>query len=241
MAEAIEFFFIGLVAAFDLAIEARGARRDEAVAGTEALAHSRKGVDLYGSIQGGFGASGIPVGEDGVVVRLNDLDGEGEGGEGVLDKGFGGVGGHFFVELDDAQAGAAVDGGELEESSAFHEVGDEFNIDLEEVSWVRDGKGSAVAFGVGFTFAGQAVAFEDFAEGEGGRDLFEAVVEEELAEAEGSQVGCFAEGEDAAAEGFFDAVVGVVGSAGLIEKGRAISFGLAKTFFPFIEGISGDS
>ena len=80
------------------------------------------------------------------------------------------------MELDDAQAGAAVDGGELVESSALQEVGDKFDIDLEEVAGARDDKGSAVAFGVGFSFTGEAVAFKDFAEGEGGRDLFEGVV-----------------------------------------------------------------
>ena len=116
------------------------------------------------------------MGEDGIVIGLDDADGEGESGEGVLDKGLGGIGGHFFVELDEAQAGAAVNGRELIESSAFDEVGDEFYIDLEEVAWERDDKGSAVAFGVGFSFARQALAFEDLADGKGRRDLFAAEV-----------------------------------------------------------------
>lgn len=55
--------------------------------------------------------------------------------------------GHLFAELDDAQASAAIDGGILVESSAFNEVGDEFDIDLEEVAGARDDKGAAVAFG----------------------------------------------------------------------------------------------
>lgn len=135
------------MAAFDLAIEARGARRDEAVLGSEAMAHGSKRVDLYGSIQGGFGAGRVPMGEDGVVIGLNEADGEGKSGEGVLDKGLGRVGSHFFVELDEAQAGGAVDGSELIESSAFDEVRDEFDIDLEEVAGARDEEGSAVAFG----------------------------------------------------------------------------------------------
>ena len=127
--------------------------------------------------------------EDGIVVGLNHSNGEGEGGEDILDEGFGGIDSHFFMELDKAQAGAAVDGGELIESSAFHEVGDEFDIDLDEVAWAGDGKDSAVAFGPGFAFAGQPVAFDDLADGKGGGNLGGAVVKEQLAEAHGSQVG----------------------------------------------------
>lgn len=121
--------------------------------------------------------------EDGVVVGLDDPDGEGEGGEGILDKGLGRIGGHFFMELDEAQAGAAVNGCKLIESSSFDEVRDEFYIDLDEIAWAGDGEGSAVAFGPGFSFSSQAVVFQDFADGKGGRDLGSAVVEEELAEA----------------------------------------------------------
>ena len=99
--------------------------------------------------------------EDGIVVGLNHPNGEGEGGEDILDEGFGGIDSHFFMELDKAQAGAAVDGGELIESSALEEVRDEFDIDLEEVAGIGDDKGSAIAFGVRFSFAGQAFAFED--------------------------------------------------------------------------------
>ena len=49
------------------------------------------------------------------------------------------------------------------------------------------------------------------------------------------------EGHDSAAEGFFDAVVWVMGPAGAIEEGGAISFGLGKSLLPFVEGFSGDS
>ena len=127
------------------------------------------------------------------------------------------------------------------ESSALEEIGDEFYVDLEEVARARDGKRAAVAFGVGFSFVGQAVAFEDFADGEGRRDLFVAVVEEELVESDGSQVSFFPQGHDPAAEGFFDVVVWVVRPAGAIQEGRAIPFGLGKSIFPFVEGLAGDS
>ena len=129
--------------------------------------------------------------KDGVVIGLDDPDGEGESGEGILDKGFGSIGGHFFMELDEAQAGTAVNGRELVEAAAFEEVRDEFDIDLDEVAWARDGKDSAVAFGPGFSFPGEAVAGNDFADGKGRGDFQSALVEEELAEAHGSQVGLF--------------------------------------------------
>ncbi len=45
-AESIEFLFIGLMAAFHFAVEARGARGDKAVLGLEALAQGGKGVDF---------------------------------------------------------------------------------------------------------------------------------------------------------------------------------------------------
>jgi len=38
------------MAAFDLAIEARGSRRDQAVLSSEALAHGGKGVGFEGAI-----------------------------------------------------------------------------------------------------------------------------------------------------------------------------------------------
>lgn len=94
------------------------------------------------------------MGEDGVVIGLDDVDGKGQSGQDVLDKGFGRIGSHLFVELNDAQAGGAVDGRELIESTSFEEVRDEFYIDLEEVAWAGYEEGSAVAFGVGFSFSG---------------------------------------------------------------------------------------
>jgi hypothetical protein len=132
------------------------------------------------------------VREDRIVIRLNDLDGEGESGEDILDKGFGGVGGHFFMELDEAQAGTAVNGCKLVKFSAFHEVGDEFYIDLYEVAWGRDSEDFTVSFGPGFSFVDQAVAFNDFVDGKGGRNFGGAMVEEELTESHGSQVGFLA-------------------------------------------------
>ena len=135
------------MAAFDLAIEARGSGWDEAMSSAEALAHSGKGVEFYGAIERGFGSCGVPVGEDGVVVGLDGTDGKGEGGQDILDEGFGVVDGQLFAELNDSEAGAAIDGGILVESSAFQEVRDKFNIDLEEVTGGGHDKGSAVAFG----------------------------------------------------------------------------------------------
>lgn len=49
-AQAIEFFFVGLVAAFDFAIESRGSRWDEAVLGIEAMAHGGEGMDFDGAV-----------------------------------------------------------------------------------------------------------------------------------------------------------------------------------------------
>jgi hypothetical protein len=99
------------------------------------------------------------MGEDGIVVGLDGADGEREGSQDVLDEGFGVVDGQFFAELDDSQAGAAIDGGILIESSALEEIGDEFDIDLEEVSAGGDDKGAAVAFGVRFMSSGEAGSF----------------------------------------------------------------------------------
>ena len=48
--EAVKFFFVGLMAPFDFAIEARSAGRDEAVVGSKALAQGGEGVDFHGAI-----------------------------------------------------------------------------------------------------------------------------------------------------------------------------------------------
>ena len=62
---------------FDLSIEARGTRGNEAMSGTEALAGGTEGMQLHGAIEGGFRASSIPVGKDGIVVSLDDADRKG--------------------------------------------------------------------------------------------------------------------------------------------------------------------
>lgn len=162
--EAVEFFFIGLMAPFDFSIEARGARGNKAMGDSEALAESSKGVEFDGAIEGSFRAGSVPVGEDGIVVGLDSGDTEGEGREDILDEGFGDMIGHFFAELNESKAGAAIDGGILIEASAFDQIGDEFDIDLEEIAGARDDKAPAVAFGFGFASAGEALAFNEFSE-----------------------------------------------------------------------------
>ncbi len=181
------------------------------------------------------------MGEDGVIVGLDDAYGEGERREGILDEGFRGIGGHLLAELDEAQAGAAVDSGELVESSAFDEVGDEFDIDLEEIPGGGDDKRSAVAFGARFSASAEAVLFEEFVDGEGGGDLFEALVYQELMDSLGSQASLFAEGEDSALEALFDVSFRVMGAAGAVQQTGTFSLSLVKALFPLVEGLAGDS
>jgi len=83
-------------------------------------------------------------------------------------------------------------------------------------------------------------AIKDFADGGGGRDLFEAV-EEELAKSLGSEVRFFAQREEAAFEALFDLIVGMMGASGAVEEAGAISLGLGKAMVPFIEGFSRDT
>jgi len=68
------------VASFDLSIEARGTRGDEAMSGSGALTGGTKGVKFDGPVEGSFRASGIPVGEDSIVIRLNHANGKGKRG-----------------------------------------------------------------------------------------------------------------------------------------------------------------
>ena len=153
------------MASFDLSVEARGTRGNEAMRGTEALAGGTKRVRFDGAIEGGFRASGIPVGEDGIVIGLDHSDGKGERGQDELGEGFGDMDGHFFAELDEAEAGAAIDGRILVEASTLDEIGDEFDIDLDEIAGVRDDEATAVAFGFGFVSAGEALPLNDFGDG----------------------------------------------------------------------------
>jgi len=78
---------------------------------SEALPDSRERVGFIGAIEWDFRSSDIRVSEDGIVVGLDSCDTEGEGGQGILNEGFGGMIGHLFAELNEAQSGAAVDGG----------------------------------------------------------------------------------------------------------------------------------
>lgn len=147
---------------FDLSIEARGTRGNEAVSGPEALAGGTKGVKFNGAIEGGFRASSIAVGEDGVIIRLNDADRKGERSQDILGKGFGDMDSHLFGELNQAEAGAAIDGCVLIEASTLEQIGDEFDIDLDQIAGARDDEAAAVAFGFGFASTGEAFAFNDF-------------------------------------------------------------------------------
>ncbi len=72
--------------------------------------------------------------------------------------------GHFLAELDEPEACAAVDGRILIEASTFEQIGDEFDIYLEEIAGSRDDEVTAVAFGFGCSSTGEALAFNDFSE-----------------------------------------------------------------------------
>ena len=188
---------------FDLSIEAGGTRGTESVVGSQAFAGGTKGMKSDGSIQGCFGAGGIPVCENRVVVRLSHADGKGKRGQGVLGKGFGDMVGHFFTELNQAQAGAAIDGGILIEATAFDPIGDEFDIDLDQIAWARDNEAAAVAFGVGFASASQTLAFNDFGNGRGRGKMFKAMVLEQLKETSGSEASFLANLQDPSAQAPF--------------------------------------
>ncbi len=201
---------------FDLSIEARGTRRDETMSGPEALASSAKGMKFDRAIERSFRASSIPVGKDSIIIGLHHADRKGKGGEGILGERFGDMGSHFFAELDDAQAGATIDGGVLIEASSLDEVGDEFDIDLDEIAGARDDEAAAVAFGFGFVTASEALAFNDFGDGGGRGKVFEAMVSEELKEAQGPEACFSAKFQDASAQASFYRSRAVIGAMGTI-------------------------
>jgi len=226
---------------FDLSVEARGTRGNEAMSGPEALAGGTKGVKFDGAIEGGFRASSIPVGEDGIMIRLNHADRKGKRSQDVLGKGFGDMGCHFFAELDHAQSGAAIDGRILIEASAFEQIGDEFDIDLDEVGGARDDEAAAVAFGFGFASTSQSCALNDFGDGRGRGKVFEAMVLQQLKQTQGSQAGFSAKFKDPSAQAWFDRSRTVIGAAGMIQESRAVVMSSFKALFPFGEGFSRDA
>jgi hypothetical protein len=172
---------------FDLSIEARGTWGNEAMSGPEALAGGTEGMQLHGAMEGRFRASRIPVGKDGIIVSLDPADRKGERGQDVLGKGFGDMVGHFFAELDQTKAGAAIDGGILIEASAFDQIGDEFDVDLDQFAWMRDNEAAAVAFGFSFASASQPCTVNDLGDGGSRGKVFETMVLEELKETQGSE------------------------------------------------------
>ena len=90
--------------------------------------------------------------------------------------------GHFIAELGQAKAGAAFVGGILIEASAFDQIGDEFDVDLEQLAWARDNEAAAVAFGFSFASTSQACTFTDLGVGGSRGKGFATMVLEELKE-----------------------------------------------------------
>lgn len=82
------------------------------------------------------------------------------------------MGSHFFAELNQAESSAAIDSRILIEASAFEQVGDEFDIDLDQIAWARDDEATAVAFGFGFASTIQTCAFNDFGDGRSTGEVF---------------------------------------------------------------------
>ena len=82
------------------------------------------------------------------------------------------MGSYFFTELNQAQPSTAIDGSVLVEFSSFHKRGDEFDIDLDQIAWARDDEAAAVAFGFRFASTGETLAFNDFCDRRGPRQVF---------------------------------------------------------------------
>ena len=239
--QAVELFFVGLVTSFDFSVETRGSRGDKAMRSTETEAGGSKRVGFDGAIQRSLRSSGIPMGENGIIVGLNHSDGKGKSGEDKLGKGFGDMDGHFFAELNEAEAGAAIDGGILEEASPLDEVRHEFDIDLDQISGARDDETTSIAFGFGFVPAGQAFAVNDFGDGWSRGKVFEPMVLEKLKQTQGTETGFSTQLEDPSAKASFQGSGAVIRTAGMIEQRRAVLMSSLETSFPFVEGLSRDA
>ena len=79
--------------------------------------------------------------ELGAVVRLDDLDGEGELGQHVVDELHGALLGVAFIDPQDTNPGAVIDGGELvvallttARTGAGRQRFDELHVDLDPVA-----------------------------------------------------------------------------------------------------------
>jgi hypothetical protein len=211
------------------------------MSGPEALTGSTEGVKFDRAVKGSFGASRIPVGEDGIIIGLNHADSKGERGQDVLGKGFGDMGSHFFAELNQAEAGAAIDGGILIEASTLEQIGDEFDIDLDEIAWARDDEATAVAFGFGFAATGEAVAFNDFGDGGSRGKVFKAMVLEQLKQTQGAEASFSTQLQDPSAQTSFHRSRAVIGAVGMIQERRAVVVSPFKALFPFVERFSRDA
>ncbi len=148
---------------------------------------------------------------------------------------------HFFTELDQAKAGAAIDGRILKEASTLDEVRDELDIDLDQIPWARDNEAAAVAFGFGFAFSGQSLAFDDFGDGRSRGKVFEAVVTEQLKQTQRAEPGFLAQFNDPSAQASFPRAGAVIGAAGVIQEGRAVVMSVFRASLPFVEGFSRDA
>lgn len=88
--------------------------------------------------------------------------------------------------------------------------------------------------------SGEAVLFEEPADGEGRGDFFEALVYQEEVDSLGAEAGLFSQVQDSALEAYFDVSFGMVRAARAIEQGCAFSLGLGPAFFPLVEGFTRD-
>jgi len=127
-------------------------------------------------------------------------------------------------------SGVAVDGGVLLEPSALHQLGEVFEIHLEQVSRPGDDEGAVVSLGPLLSLPDQAGPFKYSVDADRPRGMPEpSLALKGIPEPKRPEVSLLAKPDDLSSHGFLYLARRPIGSSWALQKGVGLTFGLSES------------